>query len=43
MDELILIVDDNEKNVKLVRDVLRHRGVSDARGVDRQRRDIRCR
>ena len=26
MDELILIVDDNEKNVKLVRDVLRHAG-----------------
>ena len=43
MDELILIVDDNEKNVKLVRDVLRACGVSDARGVDRQLRDIRCR
>ena len=26
MDELVLIVDDNEKNVKLVRDVLRHAG-----------------
>jgi two-component system cell cycle response regulator DivK len=26
VDELILIVDDNEKNVKLVRDVLRHAG-----------------
>ena len=26
MDELVLIVDDNEKNVKLVRDVLQHAG-----------------
>jgi two-component system cell cycle response regulator DivK len=26
VDDLILIVDDNEKNVKLVRDVLRHAG-----------------
>ena len=25
-DELVLIVDDNEKNLKLARDVLRHHG-----------------
>ena len=25
-DELVLIVDDNEKNLKLARDVLRHAG-----------------
>ena len=31
MDELILIVDDNEKNVKLVRDVLRHAGFGRSR------------
>ena len=27
MDELVLIVDDNERNAKLVRDVLEHAGL----------------
>ena len=31
MDELILIVDDNERNLKLVRDVLRHPGFRTSR------------
>ena len=33
-DELILIVEDNEKNRKLVRDVLQFKGYRDARGRD---------
>ena len=36
---LVLIVDDNEKNLKLARDVLRAAGLPDARGGERRRGD----
>ena len=37
MAELVLIVDDNEQNAKLARDVLEHAGMRTAVGHDRRR------